>query len=62
MDPIVQYIVLRKDLKGYGKGELCAQAAHAAVAAIHAYRDELDTKEYLKELGSMRKVVLAVSD
>ncbi|CAL5979124.1 Aminoacyl-tRNA_hydrolase [Hexamita inflata] len=54
---IVQYIVLRKDLK-LQKGALCAQAAHAAMAAVFTFKDSSETKQYLQNLNEMHKVVL----
>jgi peptidyl-tRNA hydrolase len=59
IDPIVQYIAMRSDLK-WPKGALIAQCCHSSVAAIHQnYADE-QTIEYLNKLDSMHKIVVAV--
>jgi peptidyl-tRNA hydrolase len=59
IDPIVQYIAMRSDLK-WPKGALIAQCCHSSVAAIHQnYADE-KTIEYLNKLDSMHKIVVAV--
>jgi len=57
--PIVQYIVVRKDL-AWPTGALIAQACHASMAAVHQFYDHSDTKEYLKDLSNMHKIVLQV--
>lgn len=63
--PIVQYVVLRKDLgasMGWPLGSLCAQAAHASVAAVWEHRDHADTVAYCAPdaIDQMHKVVLEV--
>lgn len=63
--PIVQYVVLRKDLGaslGWPLGSLCAQAAHASVAAVWEHRDHTDTVAYCAPdaIDQMHKVVLEV--
>jgi peptidyl-tRNA hydrolase len=63
--PLVQYVVLRKDLGaslGWPLGSLCAQAAHASVAAVWEFRDHADTAAYCAPdaIDSMHKVVLEV--
>lgn len=48
-DPIVQYIVIRKDLwteQGWPLGPLIAQACHASVAALWTYKDDDVTQSY----------------
>ena len=57
MDPIVQYIVLRGDLK-FPKGALCTQVAHASVSAIHTFQNDETTIKYLDDLKNMHKIVL----
>lgn len=61
-DTVVQYILVRKDLKGPGwtKGALIAQACHASVAAIWQSRDDEETLAYVSadRLGSMHKIVV----
>lgn len=56
-DVLVQYIVVRGDLK-YGVGALCAQAAHASTAATFRTLESSDTAAYLQSLESMHKIVL----
>ena len=45
-DAIVQYVVVRKDLKGqnWTKGALIAQACHASVAAVWLSREDEETQ------------------
>ena len=62
---LTQYIVLRRDLwreKSWPLGSICAQVAHASVAALETFKDHEDTKTYVsaKRLQSMTKVVLEV--
>lgn len=60
-----QYIVLRRDLvmnMGWPVGAVVAQGAHASTAAIASSLTDVKTSEYLKDLGNMHKVVLAVKD
>ncbi|XP_022902330.1 putative peptidyl-tRNA hydrolase PTRHD1 [Onthophagus taurus] len=62
---IIQYVVLRKDLLkelNWPLGALIAQSCHAATAAMHLFYDDEHTKEYLKNLDSMHKVVLEAND
>ncbi|CAF0757066.1 unnamed protein product [Brachionus calyciflorus] len=59
IDPIVQYIAVRSDLK-WPKGALIAQGCHASVAAIHLNYDDNETKSYLNNLDSMHKIVVGV--
>eukprot|EP00955_Chlamydomonas_euryale_P083013 363790-Chlamydomonas_euryale.AAC.20 len=60
-DPIVQYIVLRKDLwteQGWPLGPLIAQACHASVAAVMEHRDDEATQRYCapENIDQMTKV------
>ena len=55
---IVQYVVVRKDLK-WPAGALIAQACHASTAAIWASRDAAATRAYLDDADNMHKIVLA---
>ena len=57
--PLVQYIVVRKDL-AWPAGALIAQACHAATAVIHTYYDHSDTKDYLADIDNMHKIVFMV--
>uniref|UniRef100_A0A8D0C0D5 peptidyl-tRNA hydrolase n=1 Tax=Salvator merianae TaxID=96440 RepID=A0A8D0C0D5_SALMN len=64
--PLVQYVVLRGDLRGepfsWPLGALVAQACHAALAVTHAHYEHPDTAAYLEQGGSMRTVVLEAPD
>lgn len=57
-EPIVQCIVVRKDLD-WPLGAMMAQACHASVAAIEATRSEAHTAAYVhpKAIARMHKVV-----
>ncbi|XP_042245739.1 putative peptidyl-tRNA hydrolase PTRHD1 [Thunnus albacares] len=62
---LVQYVVVRSDLVhklSWPLGAVITQACHAATAAIHLHYGEPDTQQYLTELDSMHKVVLAAPD
>jgi peptidyl-tRNA hydrolase len=54
---LVQYVVLRKDLK-WPTGALVAQGAHACVAAVWASRESPATVAYCTAADSMHKVTL----
>jgi peptidyl-tRNA hydrolase len=56
-DTLVQYLLVRKDLK-WPTGALIAQACHASTAAIHESAGEADTVAYLRDLANMHKIVL----
>ncbi|GAQ89202.1 Peptidyl-tRNA hydrolase II (PTH2) family protein [Klebsormidium nitens] len=65
--PIVQYLVIRKDLVEVEKwplGALLAQASHAAVAAVWLNREDPATIEYCSgtNLDNMHKVVLELKN
>lgn len=60
---LVQYVVLRSDLKTvlqWPLGALIAQAAHATAAVTHLFHDDPNTQQYLADLDNMHKVVLEV--
>lgn len=57
-DPIVQYVIVRKDLK-WPKGAVIAQACHASLAAVWNSQGDEFTKQYLLDQDAMHKVVLA---
>ena len=59
VDPVVQYIAVRSDLK-WPKGALIAQACHASIAAMHLNYTDPETVAYLKDLDSMHKIVVGV--
>ena len=75
-DPLLQYVVLRRDMWAAGGGPgapsgapwplgaVAAQAAHAATAALWESRDAPDTVSYCTgdALNHMTKVVLEVAD
>ncbi|KAI9013610.1 peptidyl-tRNA hydrolase II domain-containing protein [Hyaloraphidium curvatum] len=68
-DPLIQYLVLRKDLVTdkrfkWTHGMLMAQAAHASTALIWKHRDSADVQEYMQgvDTGTLRKVVTEVPD
>ena len=64
-DPLVQYIVLRKDLwasDGWPLGSIVAQACHASTAAMYLNRDDQATIAYQADVDAMHKVVLEVKD
>ncbi|XP_022203912.1 putative peptidyl-tRNA hydrolase PTRHD1 [Nilaparvata lugens] len=63
--PIVQYVLLRKDLQKqfkYSLGSVIAQACHACIAANELYKSQPETIEYLANYQQMHKVVLQVED
>lgn len=57
IDNIVQYILVRTDLK-WNKGAIIAQACHASIASIVSTMDRESTKNYLDDLQNMHKIVL----
>lgn len=62
-DPLVQYVVLRRDLwtdLGWPLGSVVAQACHASTAAIFSTYEDEYTQQYIStgNLDSMTKVVL----
>ncbi|GHP08420.1 hypothetical protein PPROV_000715900 [Pycnococcus provasolii] len=65
-EPIVQYAVMQKSVakdQQFNVGACMAQAAHACVSAVWAFRDHPETVAYCNHVeGDMRKVVLEVKD
>lgn len=60
-DPLVQWVVLRKDLWGeigWPLGPVIAQACHASSAALFCYRDDPQTQSYTSpaSIDHMHKV------
>ncbi|NXD32140.1 PTRD1 hydrolase, partial [Spelaeornis formosus] len=59
---LVQYVVLRGDLarppSSWPLGAVVAQGCHAALAAVHGYREHPDTGAYLELGAAMTTVVL----
>lgn len=63
MSYIVQYIIIRSDLRtalNWPLGALIAQCCHATAAVMQQYGEDVETIEYLKDLDNMHKVVLEV--
>ena len=65
VEPLLQYVVLRKDLwetQRWPLGSIVAQACHATTAALWSSRDSPETLEYCSEsnLDTMHKVVLEI--
>ncbi|GAV05642.1 hypothetical protein RvY_15742 [Ramazzottius varieornatus] len=60
-DYMIQYIVIRGDLK-WPTGALIAQGCHAATAVMHLFRDDAETRNYLTDLDRMHKCVLKAAD
>ena len=61
--PLIQYIILRRDLLDSFKwpiGALVAQGCHVSVAAIEKFRSMPETAQYLNNTNQMRKVILAI--
>lgn len=61
---LVQYIVLNTErMTGWTRGAVCAQACHAAVAALATFATCQDTVAYTSPdtISSMAKVILEVS-
>ncbi|XP_074392538.1 putative peptidyl-tRNA hydrolase PTRHD1 isoform X1 [Zonotrichia albicollis] len=63
---LVQYVVLRGDLArpplSWPLGAVVAQGCHAALAAVHGYREHPDTGAYLEQGDAMTTVVLEAPD
>ncbi|CAF2437323.1 unnamed protein product [Rotaria sp. Silwood2] len=60
---IVQYILLRRDLKkmkNYNDGAIIAQACHASSSILFKTINDDLTKLYLSDLERMHKVVLGI--
>lgn len=56
-EPIVQYILVRTDLK-WGTGATIAQACHASSASIYKTLNNPSTIKYLSDLENMHKIIL----
>lgn len=59
VDNLVQYIVVRTDLK-WTTGATIAQACHASTASITKTSSTQTTKDYLADLENMHKIILQV--
>ncbi|PFH37535.1 acetyltransferase, GNAT family protein [Besnoitia besnoiti] len=63
-DPLVQYVVVRKDLQtqlAWPTGAVIAQACHACISIVGSTFSDPTVQAYLEEGDSMREVVLEVS-
>ena len=63
MNVLVQYILIRRDLKkmkNYNDGAIIAQACHASSAILFRTVDDALTKAYLHDTDRMHKIILAV--
>jgi peptidyl-tRNA hydrolase len=66
-EPLLQYVVLRKDLwkeKNWPLGSIVAQGCHAATAALWLSKDQPTTQTYCapENIDHMHKVVLEATD
>ena len=62
--PIIQYVIVRGDLKSkmqWPMGAVIAQACHACTAVTHLFYKDETTQEYLADLDNMHKCVLEVN-
>ncbi|CAI9113713.1 OLC1v1014366C1 [Oldenlandia corymbosa var. corymbosa] len=62
-DPLIQYVVLRRDLiDTWPLGSIVSQGCHASVAAISTFKDDPFTLDYCSpnNLNFMRKVTVEV--
>ena len=60
---LVQYILLRRDLKkmkNYNDGAIIAQACHASSAVLFKNINDELTKAYLQDTDRMHKIILSV--
>lgn len=63
LEPLIQYIiVIKAAIKGFSKGAISANVAHASVACLHRNSESINVKLYLKDLDSMRKCVLEIDN
>lgn len=65
MSTIVQYIVVRGDLRSalnWPLGAVIAQCCHATAAVMSLHAEDEETQAYLKDLDNMHKVVLEAKD
>ncbi|KAM7536799.1 hypothetical protein Aperf_G00000084396 [Anoplocephala perfoliata] len=62
---LVQYIIIRSDLRSslsWPLGAVIAQACHASTAALQKFADHDETKAYVADLENMTKIVLGIKD
>jgi peptidyl-tRNA hydrolase len=60
MDPIVQYLIINREILALGHGVLAVQAAHAGVAGYLVAADSDAARAWAG--GTFTKIVLAVQD
>jgi peptidyl-tRNA hydrolase len=60
VDPIVQYLIVNREMLSLGPGVLAAQAAHAAVAGYLAGAESEPARAWAG--GTFTKILLAVDD
>ena len=60
MDPIVQYLIVNREILALGHGFLAAQAAHAAVAGYLLAADSDSARAWAG--GTFTKILLAAED
>ena len=62
-NPLVQYIVLRRDLKkmkNYNDGAIIAQACHASNAILYRTINDSLSQLYFQDLDRMHKIILGI--
>ena len=62
-NPLVQYIVLRRDLKkmkNYNDGAIIAQACHASNAILYRTINDSLSQLYFNDLDRMHKIILGI--
>jgi peptidyl-tRNA hydrolase len=63
MTTIIQYIIIRGDLRKtleWPVGAIIAQACHACTSVIHCFHNDPYTQSYLSNLDNMYKIILEV--
>ena len=62
-NPLVQYILLRRDLKkmkNYNDGAIIAQACHASNAILYRTINDSLSQIYFQDLDRMHKIILGI--
>lgn len=59
---LCQYILLPTMKRQSQAGEYIAQGIHAAMAAIHKFKNHIDTIKYLEKLEDMTTIVLEINN
>lgn len=62
-NPLVQYILLRRDLKkmkNYNDGAIIAQACHASNAILYRTINDSLSQMYFQDLDRMHKIILGI--